>query len=676
MGKQVTVGGNRLGSGGQIKTELHNYGRSTHNLSRNFISSIAPGVLVPFYCNLALNGDTFDINLASMCRTIPTQAPLFGSFKLQLDMFMCPIRLYQGLLHNNKLGIGMQMSDVKLPLLLLNDTTDQDGTLGRAGEMNNTSLLKYLGLSGIGVPKNGSYTEIIRTIQAVPALCYYDIFKNYYANRQETKAFCITPKVQRVLNIQKIEIYNVTTWTDVTNYPAGRTLINDDYLGRWYKYRLTGKWIGLNEDTFTIKIGDTIENTLANLYAQGIINYNFIKRENDVVEFEVYYDREELKGSTPYIIDFAYNINAYTSDIKLQEFDLDNIDTMREDIFKESELGTAFEISATEHNYLPYSALTTLSTAGVANNRFAMNGLCVKTYQSDLFNAWVQTDWIDGTNGIAAVTAVSTAGDKLNLDALNLAQKVYNMLNRIAVSGGTYQDWQEAVWTQNAIRHVETPIYLGGMSSEVVFEEVVSTASSDANGDSQALGTLAGKGKLLGNKGGHLKFKVNEPCFILGIVSLTPRVCYSQGNDWYLTEIANMNDLHKPALDGIGFQDLMTEQAAWWDAKLTDDLGSEPERTAIGKVPAWINYMTDYDRAYGDFANTGEEGKAFMVLGRNYRRNEYDHDKVSDLTTYIDPTKFNYAFAYTELAAQNFWLQIAMDIKARRIMSAKIIPTL
>ena len=32
-----------------------------------------------------------------------------------------------------------------------------------------------------------------------------------------------------------------------------------------------------------------------------------------------------------------------------------------------------------------------------------------------------------------------------------------------------------------------------------------------------------------------------------------------------------MNDLHKPALDGIGFQPLMTEQMAWFDVKFDGD---------------------------------------------------------------------------------------------------------
>ena len=55
----------------------------------------------------------------------------------------------------------------------------------------------------------------------------------------------------------------------------------------------------------------------------------------------------------------------------------------------------------------------------------------------------------DGVGGITEITSIDiTANDgKLTMDALNLQQKVYNMLNRIAVSGGTYRDWLETVYT-------------------------------------------------------------------------------------------------------------------------------------------------------------------------------------------------------------------------------------
>ena len=123
------------------------------------------------------------------------------------------------------------------------------------------------------------------------------------------------------------------------------------------------------------------------------------------------------------------------------------------------------------------------------------------------------TEWIDGENGISAVTAIGTTGDKFTIDQLNLSKKVYDMLNRIAVSGGTYQDWVETVYTSGWEMHTETPVYEGGMSAEIEFQEVVSTAATTE----EALGSLAGRGKDTNKKGGRLHIKVKEPCYIMGM---------------------------------------------------------------------------------------------------------------------------------------------------------------
>ena len=158
------------------------------------------------------------------------------------------------------------------------------------------------------------------------------------------------------------------------------------------------------------------------------------------------------------------------------------------------------------------------------------------------------------------------------------------MLNRIAVSGGTYQDWVETVYTSSWEMHTETPVYEGGLSSEIEFQEVV---CNSASGD-EPLGTLAGRGSNTTKKGGQLHIKVEEPCYILGIVSITPRVDYCQGNDFDIY-LRTLDDLHKPALDGIGYQDLLACKAAGW-------LGNT---IAYGKTVAWIDYMTNFNKTYG-----------------------------------------------------------------------------
>ena len=105
------------------------------------------------------------------------------------------------------------------------------------------------------------------------------------------------------------------------------------------------------------------------------------------------------------------------------------------------------------------------------------------------------------------------------------------MLNRIAVSDGSYRSWLETVYTGGYTERTETPIYCGGSSAEIVFQEVVSTSAAD-----------------------------QEPSYIIGLVSITPRLDYSQGNKWDMSELDTIEDLHKPALDGIGFKDLLQER--------------------------------------------------------------------------------------------------------------------
>ena len=122
--------------------------------------------------------------------------------------------------------------------------------------------------------------------------------------------------------------------------------------------------------------------------------------------------------------------------------------------------------------------------------------LAIKTYQSDLFNNWINTEWIDGTGGISDLTAVNTATGEFTIDALNIASKVYDMLNRIAISGGTYDDWLDAVYTHERVKGVENPIYCGGLIKELAFEEVISLANTSVDGDAQPLGTLAGRGRM------------------------------------------------------------------------------------------------------------------------------------------------------------------------------------
>ena len=96
---------------------------------------------------------------------------------------------------------------------------------------------------------------------------------------------------------------------------------------------------------------------------------------------------------------------------------------------------------------------------------------------------------------------------------------------------------------------------------------------------------------------------------------------------------------------------------------------SETEKKKIiGKQPAWIDYMTNFNRTFGNFSILENEG--WMCLNRYFEK------EAKSYTTYIQPDRFNYIFADTDIDAMNFWVQLHFNITSRRVMSAKQIPNL
>lgn len=648
MSLQKNIGKNTIGDNNKMSVNLHTYNMSTHDLSTIFRNTQSAGTLVPNLVLLAQKGDTIDIDIESHVLTHPTVGPLFGSFKHENHIFSIPIRLYNSWLHNNRTKIGLNMSDIKLPQLSININKTEDNPTpdNQWSQINPSCLLAYLGIRGYAYNTTTSSQETKVQKMAVPFLGYFDIFKNYYANTQEEK-FYIIGATESITNIKVTQaegaIYTSTTPDKINIGIANGDSVEITPKNTYEANELTITWFDMSTETTR-----TGKPTDFGTWNKASGNWNVIMAPTQV---------GLLMSITP------------KNRVKLQDFPLEEIDEMRDII-----LSTKGNITSipNKSSIALYDSFGQRLPNGKLNTTSSQYGLCLKTYNSDLLQNWINTEWIDGVNGISEVTAIDVTDGKLTMDALNLQQKVYNMLNRIAVSGGTYRDWLETVFTGgNYMERCETPIFEGGMSTEIVFQEVISNSASGE----QPLGTLAGRGYDTGKqKGGHVKIKVTEPSFIMGIGSITPRIDYSQGNEFY-NEFLTLDDIHKPALDGIGYQDSLNWQRAWWDDNRMEN--NHRIQPSAGKTVAWLNYMTNINRTFGNFAINDNE--AFMVLNRNYEMSPSagtNETKIADLTTYIDPVKYNYIFAETNLDAMNFWVQTKFDIKVRRLISAKQIPNL
>ena len=517
-----TLGGDRLGSGNKMQVELHGYERSTHDLGYVWRSTMAAGTLVPFLNIVALPGDTIDINLDAMVNTLPANGPLFGSAKLQLDTFVVPMRLYNSLMHNNMLGIGNDMSKVKLPKFNLaafpfvSGTTDYDNA-----QINPSALMSYLGVRGVG--KTSGFA--LRSFNANSYLAYWDIYKNYYSNKQEGIGAWICAEVDPIpetIDLMELQQFGGNTVIPIAPTTASPVDIDADA-------QLSVEWTGTEPNW---------NGTFINIDGFGQVSIRDFVEEIVVTGTTMIATiRRRFRNMT--ILNYEYQSPSKPVNSKptVKTFDLDNIDRMRKDILAFSSETTSFIVN--DVTYQPYSFIGKIEN-GISLELVSQQGLGLKTYQSDLFNNWLDTTWV---TSISTRSAVDTSGGNFTMDRLNLAQKVYNLLNRIAVSGGTFDDWIDAVWSNGRARKSETPMYMGGLSKEIVFQEVVSNTGTTE----QPLGTLAGRG-ILGkkHKGGQVVIKVDEPSVIMGIVSITPRIDYSQGNDWTVN-LQTMDDLHKPS---------------------------------------------------------------------------------------------------------------------------------
>lgn len=643
-----TIGKNTIGDNNKMKVRLHDYEMSSHDLSTIFRSTMASGVLTPCLKLIAQKGDIFDIQMINKTLTRPTVGPLFGAYKLQHFIFTVPFRLYNSWLHNNRTGIGLKMSNIKLPVYTI--------TSKNKNKFNQSSLMAYMGMRGYRKSDNGA--KIL--CQGVPYLGYLDIFKNYFANTQED-LFYMVSGTNKAPDL--ITFIQEGTVVKSINIP-----ITDGIVGT----SLTSKGIiqaNATEGTITEPVGgwpNFWNSVLLQTSTAAGINWQTVSQlSSNTSTIRVTLDKintTEMSIVRMTVSKEAINILFPPSKQGISAYRLEYLDGLRDTI-----LSTKGNISIVlnKTDATPESGLTV--TKAIMETRLSnLGGLILKTYDSDLFQNWVKTDWIDGENGISAITAVAVQDGTITIDSLNLQQKVYNMLNRIAVSGGTYRDWLETVYTTgNYMERPETPVFEGGMSQMIEFEEVVSKSATE----NQPLGDLAGRGvSSKPNGSGHLHFKVTEPSYIIGIAAITPMIDYSQGNEWDMTNLLSMDDLHKPALDGIGYEDSMNNTRAWW----TKDFHTGKD-TAAGKTVAWINYMTNYNKTFGNFASGGSE--SFMCLNRNYETTS-DEASIGDLTTYIDPSKHNEIFADTDLGSQNFWVQTAFDIKVRRNISAKQIPNI
>lgn len=414
MGKTVTLGGERIGSGNNMTVSLHGYERSNHDLGLTVRTSMAPGVLTPIHAEPLLPGSTRDIDLSALVFTLPTVGPMFGLYKIEIHAFVAAARLYQAALHMNMTDIGNNMNLALLPLVemeanRLDPTKDLDNQ-----QINPSSIWSHLDIRGLGQPQDDSATAV-RRFNGIKYLMYWDTVKNFYTNKQEEIGAVIhTPIVADSIDLDISTLFQwqtlingdgtfaagsppppSTTITLKTNGPqAERT-----YLEITTDNPITQPYYDPAEFMFTLAIdgGPDLQIPGNEIFQDWdfIVGTNTIRAKRPTDE---YGGGQEIEFKT---VAFEGNYgptNPEDSEPQITTFPLSNLDDMRMAILQHP-MGTPFIID--KNSPAPYGLSLQGETIGentLWSKNYSLEGLALKCYQSDLFNNWLQTEWIDAIN--------------------------------------------------------------------------------------------------------------------------------------------------------------------------------------------------------------------------------------------------------------------------------------
>lgn len=611
--------------------------------------SAKPGVLYPVFIKDMLPGETINLNIQSLIKTYPTLAPLMGTFKVQFDIFRSPLRYYVPHMSGqdqDSMTVGKKLPQIYMPAMVPFEAdpeeTGEDSWFSAYGPENMImpgTLWDYL-LKGcyFSLP-NATAASLGSQIFHFPAHYY----KNYwdifrsYYLNQQEPDHYYT-----IEKMQDCDLISSSSWT-VNNRIS-------DYFMEHHIRTISN----INNDLGTVT-GDRVQTAPA-----------FIP--------SIFGSRTGVEGiGYPCCVLDMFGAKALIDEETIPTY------------LSEGDI------------LLPGVSYLTGGCNWFYSSQYKYTfprGLACRTYRNDYITSVLNSD-----KCAAAKQYVNVQNNKVSITEITFANKLQNYLELSSASDSRYAEWIRAQFGVTPHDDLMMPELLGSVSTWLNFEDVIQT-SSDNSLTSQPLGSLAGKGSgLLGNNK-TFDIYAEEHAICMVMMSIVPQVDYYQGFDKCILK-ETFDDLFKPALDNIGFQDLfrfelsaLTPNSSWnlgaaaeWPAPSYKDLDYRPRfkptysgaqyaadrSTSVGKQPAWLEYKTSMNEVHGDFVDSlrywtnARELFTPSKYARYYDEQQQIYrdfkvaDPVSHFSTYIDPSQWNNAFADSSLDSENFLVQIKFD---------------
>lgn len=619
--------------------------QSNFNLGRVNRFSADVGWVIPCYVEEILPNSYKRLDVEALIQTNATVAPLMGSFKVKVDCFFVPLRLYYRHLSLNNINpdftdnFGLHYipipnfdNSVQVDSLSgqnavpITDTSSYAVTYYKYNDLwyeNNqtssafnqclqvapSSLIDYLGILPVGF-HNFAFKGF-KKLNGNPFIAYFDIWRNYYANPHDINV------PMRISN---------NTYIDDNDQRA--LSYNDTYIPL---------------SVFDDFIRNISTRSLSNATPQQL---DVLSIFNDTVT-------RSSPGGMPSNLKFMMNIPLFSG-------------------------------QAVTSSYVSGASIPK------ADTRNGMHfGLLRCTYMDDYFNSRFRNEFVSYMEDKSKVTVQN---NQFTISQLRMQNRIAKYVDKSIFSDTRFGSWIKAHFGVKTNNKLDIPQFLGSISSNIIFNDIYSLAQTGNGGitANQALGSRASLGQgYINNKGSFVEFKATEPGFIMCMFRIIPYVSYFQGiKKMYLK--TNFQDMYKPEYDAVGYDDLQTLEMCALSEYFDNFQRERPTsftpidintfNVSLGKHPAYMEYMTSFDEVHGLFAKKFDYG--FWTLNRpvndkfyNQVSEEFSSFEMLNVSTYVTPEYYNSIFAVDKYT-DNFQVQIRFYDKTKQPMSKQILPHL
>lgn len=311
-------------------------------------------------------------------------------------------------------------------------------------------------------------------------------------------------------------------------------------------------------------------------------------------------------------------------------------------------------------------------------------GCFLAQYERDMLTTLLQSVNVED---ISVEVDIENNKGRFNINELRLRNREQLKADRFGISGGRWSRLLRSVWGSDTNSKMDIPQLLGAHSFYVSAQSIMSNSDTEsADGETGAcLGQLSSVFDTRDLDGSTFNYVSDDYAVAFCIASIVPDVVYTQGLGKGLDEV-RFDDEYYPQFDAIGFSDVPRYKynalpSYSPDGMIDTQNGGNSYNTVVGKNIAWIDLISNVNRAHGNMANdryfeTWILSRKFeKIIGLDPVRPGVPTPIVS-ISPYVNPLDYQYIFTAQSSTDQNFILQVRFDVNAVRSKGKYYMPTL